>query len=342
MNFSIPVHPRVRGEHGRRQSCTFARCGSSPRARGTQPKTAWAQPKPRFIPACAGNTAASHNNGTGITVHPRVRGEHTLTSAAGRGPDGSSPRARGTPFAQKEAVKKIRFIPACAGNTMRMVNMSESSTVHPRVRGEHSPTVQATVYLFGSSPRARGTRHTIASNGSFDRFIPACAGNTLPPFGASISLAVHPRVRGEHRSAAESDDFPPGSSPRARGTQNGPARGRAGCRFIPACAGNTFIVHWCRLLITVHPRVRGEHPDPLQSALGAAGSSPRARGTRARQLQILHKIRFIPACAGNTGAVKLLIPLAAVHPRVRGEHLTSFVPSVVSTGSSPRARGTQM
>ncbi len=51
-------------------------------------------------------------------------------------------------------------------------------------------------------------------------------------------------------------------------------------------------------------------------------------------------IRFIPAGAGNTpspGAVAGAIP---VHPRWRGEHLTSSWSRPLRTGSSPLARGT--
>ena len=70
------VHPRVRGEHpaSKRPSSTIA--GSSPRARGTRPWTAWVQRVSRFIPACAGNTRTDRPRGRIQSVHPRVRGEH--------------------------------------------------------------------------------------------------------------------------------------------------------------------------------------------------------------------------------------------------------------------------
>ena len=70
-----------------------------------------------------------------------------------------------------------------------------------------------------------------------------------------------------------------GSSPHARGTLAGKARGDESLRIIPACAGNTMCIRrltWCA---RDHPRMRGEHlPVPL-CAPWIVGSSPHARGT---------------------------------------------------------------
>ena len=132
----------------------------------------------------------------------------------------------------------------------------------------------------GSSPRVRGTlglprrnfrrnRFIPACAGNtingdwlpdLARFIPACAGNTRSAFFLGAAIAVHPRVCGEHVFAAAAQVLDAGSSPRVRGTRH-PRRARpAGRRFIPACAGNTITV-----------------PDV---ALALRGSSPRVRGTR--------------------------------------------------------------
>ena len=74
-----PVHPRVRGEHRDPQLYDRSRAGSSPRSRGTR---RWAAAKPatrRFIPAFAGNTLDLERAVSQTRVHPRVRGEHTLS-----------------------------------------------------------------------------------------------------------------------------------------------------------------------------------------------------------------------------------------------------------------------
>ena len=92
--------------------------------------------------------------------------------------------------------------------------------------------------------------------------------------------------------------------------------------------------------MAVHPRVRGEHFLPIELENVAAGSSPRARGTLWRFLLLASYPRFIPACAGNTIYPLFYAVDSAVHPRVRGEHRWVVVWTIVTAGSSPRARGT--
>ena len=132
-----PVHPRVCGEHLRRLLIGQQWLGSSPRVRGTPAQPLLNQQRPRFIPACAGNTyrqgARTHRG----SVHPRVCGEHWLGGQEWQASGGSSPRVRGTPCPLAQVPAHIgssprvrgtlrevricpgarRFIPACAGNT---------------------------------------------------------------------------------------------------------------------------------------------------------------------------------------------------------------------------------
>ena len=51
-------HPRMRGEHGDISINANDNQGSSPHARGTQPRIPLPQGADGIIPACAGNTAA--------------------------------------------------------------------------------------------------------------------------------------------------------------------------------------------------------------------------------------------------------------------------------------------
>ena len=72
-------------------------------------------------------------------VHPRVCGEHLYYLIYGFFNNGSSPRVRGTLFAQTGPLEEERFIPACAGNIDRIIDRAKRISVHPRVCGEHFP-----------------------------------------------------------------------------------------------------------------------------------------------------------------------------------------------------------
>ena len=194
---------------------------------------------------------------------------------------GSSPRVRGTQRPRADGGEHRRFIPACAGNSIRATSAPVASS--------------------GSSPRVRGTHCQIRGDIHDFRFIPACAGNSPPDGCQRPELPVHPRVCGELGSrwptpggaarfipacAGNSRRFdgrsqlPSGSSPRVRGTRQGECRRPPAHRFIPACAGNSSARRGHRRRPPVHPRVCGE--------LAAARRAPP------------NWRRFIPACAGNS------------------------------------------
>ena len=192
---------------------------------------------------------------------------------------GSSPRARGTHHLPPRVLVDDRFIPASAGNTTGCTGRRRIAPVHPRERGEHGGVGAGYLFGNGSSPRARGTHQPRIRGRGEDRFIPASAGNTSGGVGVSAPLPVHPRERGEHHASRIRDGIVSGSSPRARGTHGGRWGRRAGSRFIPASAGNTPGTGPCNLMISVHPRERGEHITVLPAPSTISGSSPRARGT---------------------------------------------------------------
>ena len=91
---------------------------------------------------------------------------------------GSSPRARGTRNAVFSAFRPCGIIPACAGNTGIKIRYTTLAGDHPRVRGEHMYVSVETVFVVGSSPRARGTRGRQHVHCGLAGIIPACAGNT--------------------------------------------------------------------------------------------------------------------------------------------------------------------
>ena len=269
-----------------------------------------------------------------------MRGEHCKGFLGARHYDGSSPHARGTHIDSQLTHPDLRFIPACAGNTWPSASSAPSLAVHPRMRGEHTPSTVEIAMSRGSSPHARGTRCPLYALMMFYRFIPACAGNTGGGDGFHFDSPVHPRMRGEHNSDAYTEDLADGSSPHARGTPGFHILRTARERFIPACAGNTPFRSQPLRNQPVHPRMRGEHPAEREYVFSVLGSSPHARGTRRHQEWRNGFQRFIPACAGNTARSRASISSESVHPRMRGEHFSTCANCRGKGGSSPHARGT--
>ena len=147
-------------------------------------------------------------------------------------------------------------------------------------------------------------------------------------------------MRGEHVVERRSRRGFKGSSPHARGTLRrgsivGDLRG-----IIPACAGNTPRPSPQDLTLWDHPRMRGEHPVEDDTRRIRQGSSPHARGTHDAVRHVGPVDGIIPACAGNTHAMRSAPRFSRDHPRMRGEHVKSRRVIHVRTGSSPHARGT--
>ena len=113
-----------------------------------------------------------------------------------------------------------------------------------------------------------------------------------------------------------------GSSPHTRGTPGG----------LAAAIGAT----------TVHPRIRGERAATCRTPHASGGSSPHTRGTHSRVRSRQAAKRFIPAYAGNAQRRPDGRRRQAVHPRIRGERLSSGPLPSSPSGSSPHTRGTRL
>ena len=190
------------GEHEFSNPTNSLSNGSSPRVRGTPVTDHGETVEFRFIPACAGNTTCYGGRLNVSPVHPRVCGEHVSLGIDVAATDGSSPRVRGTRHIQRIHKQRLRFIPACAGNTSVYRAAAAATTVHPRVCGEHGIARDSEVAIAGSSPRVRGTPPLYQSRTHAHRFIPACAGNTICRVHYALYVTVHPRVCGEHISSS--------------------------------------------------------------------------------------------------------------------------------------------
>ncbi len=74
--------------------------------------------------------------------------------------------------------------------------------------------------------------------------------------------------------------------------------------------------------------------------LSTSGLSPLARGTLVNGFAVIEFERFIPAGAGNTKGLAIVLFSTSVYPRWRGEHLVNYTGVNGVAGLSPLARGT--
>ncbi len=248
---------------------------------------------------------------------------------------------RGTESCRLTHPAQRRFIPAHAGNRPRSVTPLTRGSVHPRACGEQNTPRRCSHELYGSSPRMRGTGGSIGRRGSFFRFIPAHAGNSIITADGRILTPVHPRACGEQDQNRSAHSSRGGSSPRMRGTEQSDAAKRMAFRFIPAHAGNSGNALKTFTPISVHPRACGEQLCDMKLSSTRGGSSPRMRGTGTWAAGSTEPQRFIPAHAGNRVLPRWGFIRISVHPRACGEQGCATVGDGSTSGSSPRMRGTE-
>ena len=187
--------------------------------RGTPPALRGHVGKVRIIPAHAGNSPSGGACFAFSADHPRACGELDRIRRKVGTRTGSSPRMRGTLPRDLLAPRRIRIIPAHAGNSWKRRSVNPSSTDHPRACGELGLI-----------------NNRLVSN---ERIIPAHAGNSSAWLGCRFGSTDHPRACGELDSQPRLSTITPGSSPRMRGTRPLGFDLVERFRIIPAHAGNS-------------------------------------------------------------------------------------------------------
>ena len=142
----------------------------------------------RIIPAHAGQTEIIKTHLRLLPDHPRACGANFSVAHAWRALPGSSPRMRGKPVFCPVFFTTARIIPAHAGQTSAVRHAPSTTTDHPRACGANDCASVSFAFAFGSSPRMRGKRTGPTFTYSYDRIIPAHAGQTRP----SASWLRHP------------------------------------------------------------------------------------------------------------------------------------------------------
>ncbi len=192
-----PVHPRVRGDDRRSRNFIALHAGSPPRAWGRCTVSLITDNKVRFTPACVGTMRPVSVTTACRTVHPRVRGDDFPNCSARSYRPGSPPRAWGRSRLSLCHCPHLRFTPACVGTiTLHYIAQGDNS-VHPRVRGDDTPTSFTNATGNGSPPRAWGRSGQQRPSPSPSRFTPACVGTIAIGRSRWTRRPVHPRVRGD-------------------------------------------------------------------------------------------------------------------------------------------------
>ena len=214
---------------------------------------------------------------------------------------GSSPHARG---AQGDVIVvhvPPGIIPACAGSTgCCLCPECSKAGSSPHARGALVPTTWH-VGSIRDHPRMRGEHRLRRIVRERDLgIIPACAGSTQPDCMPSLLLE--------------------GSSPHARGA---PDRGRS------RRAGRED-----------HPRMRGEHYQPIDAGALLAGIIPACAGSTSISLTVLP---CVPGSSPHARGAQLLrdcqLFVGRIIPACAGSTSSPFTFVLFSPGSSPHARG---
>ena len=103
---------------------------------------------------------------------------------------------------------------------------------------QHVFFVQA-IFVSGSSPYARGTAVTYASDVDIIRIIPVCTGNRWAGRINWVIQRDHPRMHGEQDAIHVYNEDGTGSSPYARGTVLLTPCEESPSGIIPVCTGNS-------------------------------------------------------------------------------------------------------
>ena len=250
-------------------------------------------------------------------------GEHSTVPTTYSAYEGSSPHVRGAHSPRNLPRTACGIIPACAGSTERHHKRWFAGRDHPRMCGEHSPSVSRCEESLGSSPHVRGAPDDGLLRHLHEGIIPACAGSTTCRNSRASADWDHPRMCGEHRIVVHGRAVRVGSSPHVRGAHVSVQVDTRAVGIIPACAGSTPWVAVVGADVGDHPRMCGEHRLCRQPVRWSLGSSPHVRGAHWKRYATNMPCGIIPACAGSTGSAICCARCGRDHPRMCGEHIRS-------------------
>ena len=133
-----------------------------------------------------------------------------------------------------------------------------------------------------------------------ERFTPTYVGNTSVGIYGTLSLPVHPHIRGEYDDPLPSSLVLAGSPPHTWGIRYKWQILTPSIRFTPTYVGNTTWITLMTRLTTVHPHIRGEYGAKRSLATSRIGSPPHTWGILEADIKKNLEWRFTPTYVGNT------------------------------------------
>ena len=333
------VHPHVRGDDGLPWVRSRPSFGPPPRAWGRHGAGRRAERRQRSTPTCVGMTTCPAPSATAQAVHPHLRGDDAYRVWSFAGGFGPSPRAWGRRSLVTVQGVSQRSTPTCVGTTDAREPTASVMPVHPHVRGDDATVQTKTSTLNGPRPRAWGRARDTDDHADEERSTPTCVGTT--PRGAHVAPGrpVHPHVRGDEATTAESTSERNGPPPRAWGRHDRGAQRPLRPRSTPTCVGTTSAPRSASSVRSVHPHVRGDDWWMRSMSGTISGPPPRAWGRRHHVNRRHIRLRSTPTCVGTTASLVRYSPVRAVHPHVRGDDPNSWYSARTASGPPPRAWG---
>ena len=212
--------------------------------------------------------------------YPLQRGANFVVSNETATKYDSSPPARGRLCIILRRSARLRFSPSCEGQTKFTKRKKKSAAIHPLLRGaDKQHSVQIPTELDSSPPaRGRHQKHIVYQPDS--RFIPSCEGQTFGKIQYYYRETIHPLLRGADSQSVPEFLRQHDSSPPARGRPVFQIRPAVVLRFIPSCEGQTSRARGRKIVLPIHPLLRGA--DCYSDNMGQLqdDSSPPAKGRR--------------------------------------------------------------
>ena len=272
------VYPRECGGTVNRAGMREGSLGLSPRVRGNHRGRFRELRRGGSIPASAGEPYASKSSCLSAKVYPRECGGTLPPAAPVSSSMGLSPRVRGNPRRAVREGRRVRSIPASAGEPRLRGSRREGFQVYPRECGGTLIAPRRNVTAKGLSPRVRGNLLRRRRRQPHGGSIPASAGEPPTPCAGKATSRVYPRECGGTRRRRAGREGFEGLSPRVRGNLSPTAATRPPRGSIPASAGEPGRISTPSAASRVYPRECGGTGEDRRRLDRVVGLSPRVRG----------------------------------------------------------------